>query len=452
MNMRHCALRERLEMDPDKTPGHSSLVVGVVAYGFAMGGMERIVVTLVGVLQKAGARVVLLTACPPDEDFFKVPDCIPRICVGKPSGGEKTRLRLSLMKEALQAHKPDILIFHSYFSPALLDEIVLAQSMGIKTIVHCHSVGANLFARKALHIDPKRQFKAFRQADALIAMSRADALYFRCLGIRARYIPNPVRDVPSGFRRKPNPGHSIAWIGRFEPYVKRPLDAIRIFALIRESIPDATLSMIGDGPAMPDVDKFIKANPSVAGAVRMPGKLQEVWEELGNVDLLLLTSLMEGFPGVVAEAYAAGVPVVGYRLDTVELCNVQGAFHAVDQEDVESAAVAAIRLLKDPAALRAASTAARTAFGKFAAVDLTEAYGRLFEDVLGGRDSQPAEEDPALYKSAISSFFDLACEGRALYVDAARQLAECRSGKTSRLWAFARRAKRFFLGKGKETP
>lgn len=400
----------------------ASPIVGIVAYGFMMGGLERVVLLLSQMLHGAGVRIVLLTACPPEEDFYQVPDGITRVCIGKHNGEHNARLRQARMKEALCAYWPDILIFHSYLSQYLPEEMAIAQSMGIKTVVHCHSAGANFFARKAIYVDVERQFEAFRSADALIALSQVNTLFFRTLGIRARYIPNPVRDVPVNFHHKPHPGHALAWIGRFDPLVKRPLDAVRIFASVKKAIPDATLTMVGDGPAAAAVRGFLRKNPSLAGAVRMPGSIHEVWQELEGADLLLLTSAMEGFPGVVAEAYAAGIPVVGYRLESAELCNAPGAYHAVAQGDSESAASVAIDLLKDPDRIQAAGFAARTAFESFASFDIVSAYRKLFDDVLCGRDTQSSECDVALYKAALSSFFALACEGRRLYVDAVQKL------------------------------
>lgn len=428
-----------MEPDVKDVCGKAIPTIGLVVNAFRMGGLERIVLTLVDVLSRIGARIVLLTAYSAENDFYQVPGGVERICLGTWSNVEQAERRRALMKEAIEKYKIDVIVFHSYFSRLLPEEIALVHSTGCKAVVHCHSAGTNFFARKEVNFDVKTQFAAFREADALIAMSRVDEVFFRALGIRARYIPNPVRDVPPGLCRRSHSGYSLIWIGRFDSCVKRPLDAVRILGIVRKRFPDATLTMLGDGPAEAEVRDFLKQNPSLRGAVQMSGSVKDVWQELAGADLLLFTSAMEGFPGVVAEAYAAGVPVVGYRLDSVELCNVENAYSAVEQEDIESAAAAVVSFLENPDSLRCASQAAREAYVRFAAFDQGRAYRELFVDVLSGRDETRECKDVRLFTAAINSFFVHACEGRRLYRNLLRESRRPRRSVLSRVKTFLKR-------------
>lgn len=428
-----------MELDVKDVCGKAIPTIGLVVNGFRMGGLERIVLALVDVFSRMGLRIVLLTAYPPENDFYQVPGSVERICVGTWSNAEKAERRLALMKEAIEKFRIDVIVFHSYFSRHLPEEIALVHSTGCRAVVHCHSAGTNFFARKEVNFDVKVQFAAFRAADALIAMSRVDEVFFRALGIRARYIPNPVRDVPPDFCRRSHSGHSLFWIGRFNSCVKRPLDAVRILDIVRRRFPDATLTMLGDGPAEDEVRNFLGQNPSLGAAVRMTGGVQDVWQELSGADLLLLTSVMEGFPSVVAEAYAACVPVVGYRLDSVELCNVEDAYRVVEQGDVETAAAAVVSLFDDPDALRCAGQAAREAFVRFAAFDQVRAYRELIGDILSGRDGPRECGDARLFAAAINSFFAHACEGRRFYRDLLRESRRSRRSVLSRIKAFLKR-------------
>ena len=428
-----------MEPDTEGACGKATPTIGLVVNGFRMGGLERTVLVLVDVLSRMGARIVLLTAYPAENDFYQVPGGVERICLGTWSNAEQAEHRRALMKEAIEKHKIDIIVFHSYFSRLLPEEIALVHSTGCRAVVHCHSAGTSFFARKEVNFDVKTQFAAFRAADALIALSRVDEVFFRALGIRARYIPNPVRDVPPDFCRRPHQGHSLFWIGRFDSRVKRPLDAVRILELVRKRRPDVTLTMLGNGPAEAEVRDFLKQDPSLCGAVRMPGGVKDVWQELAGADLLLFTSTFEGFPGVVAEAYAAGVPVVGYRLDSVELCNVEGAYSAVEQGDVEAAAAAVASFLENPDSLRCAGQAAREAFARFAAFDQGRAYRELVDDVLSGRDEPRECRDTGLFTAAINSFFAHACEGRRFYRELLRESRRPRRGVLSRVKALLKR-------------
>ena len=180
-------------------------------------------------------------------------------------------------------------------------------------------------------------------------------------------------------------------------------------------MPDATLTMLGDGVSAADVHQFLGERPTLAGSVRLTGAVRDVWPELAKADIMLLTSAMEGFPGCVAEAYAAGVPVVGYALDAVELCQNREAYHAVPQESVEDAAQAAVSLLSDPERLESASTAARAEFERFKSVDQESAYRELVADVVAGRDGGTVGEMDPRCRDVVATLFSYSCRANRMY-------------------------------------
>ncbi len=390
-------------------------VLGLVFSSFKMGGLERIVAHLAAMFRDMGFRVVLLSALPPEEDFYPSPEGCTRVCVGGWKTPEDAARRQAAIKEAIEKHGIGVLFMHSYFGMYLSDELAVARAAGVKTVVHVHSSVPGLFVRKGWRIDIASQVCAFRSADSVIAVSRADQLLLRMLGVKARYLPNPVFEVPGGFRPVGRSGRSIVWIGRLVSSVKRPVDALRIFERVHERMPDATLTMLGDGVSAKDVHQFLGERPTLAGSVRLTGAVRDVWPELAKADLMLLTSAMEGFPGCVAEAYAAGVPVVGYALDAVELCRNREAYHAVPQESVEDAAQAAVSLLSDPERLRSASSAARAEFERFKSVDQESAYRELVADVAAGRDGGTAGEMDPRCRDVVATLFSYSCQADRMH-------------------------------------
>jgi glycosyltransferase involved in cell wall biosynthesis len=109
-------------------------------------------------------------------------------------------------------------------------------------------------------------------------------------------------------------------VGQITPW-KGQDDAIRILALIKESFPAARLRVIGSvvfpaSQAAYDNERFagslaeLAHDLGVGDAVELAGPTEDIGSALAAVDVLLVPSWEEPFGRVVAEAMAAGVPVV----------------------------------------------------------------------------------------------------------------------------------------------
>lgn len=400
-----------------------SPVLGLFVKGFHMGGMQSILGGIAAAFQDAGFRIVFLTSRGEEFDFYPPPKGCERVVMGHWSDVADRPARRKRMCDALRKYHVKILVHHLFDSPVLEDDILAAKECGAKVVVHFHSSATSLFARSGDIVgDVGRLFAAYRSADALICLSRCDEVFFCMMGVRARYIPNPMPAPPDGFQHRGKVGRSIIWAGRFSKWEKRPQDAIAAFVEVLREMPDATLTMLGDGPNGGELRQMVADDAALSHAVRMPGKVLDVWSELANADVLLLTSAYEGFPGVVAEAYAAGVPVVGYQFENLELCRAAEAYHAVPYGDVRSLAREAVSLLSDTAAWNRAHVAAKAAHAEFASYDLASAYSELVADVLGGN-APAAVAAGAPYDAILRTFFLHACLGRMRYLGVRAKLA-----------------------------
>jgi colanic acid/amylovoran biosynthesis glycosyltransferase len=99
---------------------------------------------------------------------------------------------------------------------------------------------------------------------------------------------------------------------------KKGLDRqLRIYAALQAAGVDFEARIVGDGPLRPRLEK-LAGHLGVAERVTFAGQVppHEVWEHLGWADALLHTGVVapsgdrDGFPNAIAEAMAAGVPVV----------------------------------------------------------------------------------------------------------------------------------------------
>jgi glycosyltransferase involved in cell wall biosynthesis len=110
-------------------------------------------------------------------------------------------------------------------------------------------------------------------------------------------------------------GPLLVHVGSFTPEKDHAL-LLAAFREVRHRLPAARLVLLGDGPLRPEVERRAAAG-SAAGdtggagpAVRFLGARPDAAELAGGADLLVLSSRIEGTPGVVLEAAARGVPAV----------------------------------------------------------------------------------------------------------------------------------------------
>jgi glycosyltransferase involved in cell wall biosynthesis len=115
--------------------------------------------------------------------------------------------------------------------------------------------------------------------------------------------------------RPANP-HAVVWVGRLE-VPKDPALAVRAFVHLAQERPDEpwTLEVIGSGTLRPALEEQIAALPEdVARRITLRGRLgpADVAEARARSGVFLMTSHAgyEGFPRVLVEAMATGLPAV----------------------------------------------------------------------------------------------------------------------------------------------
>lgn len=108
----------------------------------------------------------------------------------------------------------------------------------------------------------------------------------------------------------------IGIVARLHP-VKRHIDLLKAFSIILREFPDSVLWIIGKGDIRRELENETKKLKIGEKAVFM-GERSDIPEILKAIDLFVLPSISEGMPNALMEAMAAGLPVIGSRIDGIK--------------------------------------------------------------------------------------------------------------------------------------
>jgi len=182
-------------------------------------------------------------------------------------------------------------------------------------------------------------------------------------GVRFHDIPNPVEDAFFEVVRNPV-GARVLYVGVLSR-LKNIVGLIESAARARKSIPQLTLRLCGpfvdssEGEIRDAVDHF-----KMQDGIEFLGSCTraEIRDELARCTCLALASLQETSPMAIAEAMAAGVPVVASRVGGVELMIEQGVTGLLSPEgDAGALARNLVELLSDQSRQQQIGNAARRA-------------------------------------------------------------------------------------------
>ncbi len=255
------------------------------------GGAEIGLLRLAKRLLARGHALTLATPAAGPLDDAGLP--VVRLALGGLERGAGARAAASFPRARRLAAGHDLVYLNGTVSGRLLPAL-----QGRRSVLHVHDI-----------VDRVPRFWSL--ADAVLADSGAVA--DRLPGLDAHVVYCPVElDVPNAPAPwPPGDGPVVGFVGRIEPR-KGPLDLVRAAAQIRAGAPGARIVLVGDDP--------YDSAPEYAAQVRRADGVEHVpWVPDGaavmrHLDVLVAPSRQEPFGTVLAEAMAAGTPVVATRV------------------------------------------------------------------------------------------------------------------------------------------
>ncbi|MFE5814429.1 GT4 family glycosyltransferase PelF [Streptomyces sp. NPDC056479] len=186
---------------------------------------------------------------------------------------------------------------------------------------------------------------------------------------------------------------TLSWAGRVDP-IKDLETLIRAFALVREQLPDVRLRLFGGTPrggeAYRERCEALAAELGHGDAVTFEGRVEDIKDAYAAGNVVMLSSISEGFPFTLIEAMSCGRATVSTDVGGVREA-VGDTGLVVPPRDPAAMAAAALELLGDPVRRRAMGEAARLrVIEQFTLRQTIDTFRAIYHELAAGKVELPA--------------------------------------------------------------
>lgn len=209
------------------------------------------------------------------------------------------------------------------------------------------------------------------------------SVIYNAIDLRS-YDPASVRDARRSLGIDPG-CRVVGTISRLERQKGIPY-LLQAIALVRETVPDVRVLIVGDGPLRMQMEELAHEIGVAQNAI-FTGWRRDTADLLACMDVFCLCSLWESFGFVLVEAMAMKRPVVATRVGGIpEVVEDGQTGFLVSPEDPDALAEKVHKLLRDPAlALRFGEAGRKRVEEHFSVGRMVAKYETLFSGLAGRR-------------------------------------------------------------------
>lgn len=362
-----------------------TLVIGALRCG----GAERVLTTLANGWQRDGHAVTVVTLQGREPPFFPLDPAVSLapLGVGRPSRhlldavtGNAVRVRA--LRAAFRRSRPDVVV--SFLTTANVLVLVAALALAVPVIVSERNHPGLSPLPPAWRWLRKRLYP---RADAIVVQTRRTAEWFpRRDQSRLVVIPNAV-ERPNDVAPEAAGGRGGTVLGVGQLHRQKGFDLlVRAFAAAAGRGEDWSLVIAGEGPERQAL-AALATSSGVADRVRLIGRRTDIQRIYAAADVFALPSRYEGFPNVLLEAMAAGLPAVAADCPTGprEIIRDEQNGLLVETENVEALALALSRLITDASLRRRLGAEAARVVETYDADAIQQRWSALIAEVAGSR-------------------------------------------------------------------
>ena len=350
----------------------------IVLAGLGAGGAERVVAQLAERWAASAKRVTVVAFDQPASPIYHPLDPgaqVERLGIGAGVGG--IARRVAALRSLLTRERPDVVL--SFLTKINAVALLAATGTTIPVIVAERNNPEQQSASRLWNFALRH---LYGQAAAIVCQTQAS---IRCVPEPWRggavVIPNPVRRYPVK-PVDPKP-HVIAAVGRLT--AQKGFDLlIEAFAPIAPNHPSWELHIWGEGPDRAALERQ-SASLGLGERVRFRGVSQEPGGWIAESGVFVLSSRYEGFPNVLGEAMAAGLPVLATRCDFgPEEIVSDGHDGLLVGPDAQSLASGLDRLLGDESLRQQLGGSARSVVERFSTARVLPMWDEVVAGALAG--------------------------------------------------------------------
>jgi len=318
-------------------------VLIVISSVNSSGGTERVGCMLANSLSEVGYEVILASISYGDKPFFPINKEIKLVSLMNFSDHRLLRIPNTIYKlrRLLKEEELDALIVVE----TLCSQFTIPATIGLPVK---HICWEHLNFNHDLGVRSRRVARqlAARYCDSVVTLTERDRQYWLD-GTHHKSqilaIENACPFPPQDYIKRENTKTVLA-VGRLIQ-VKGFDMLLEAWVQVSDFMPDWKLVIVGEGKERNKLTKFIEEN-ELTEKVNLVGKTSDVSKYYKEAEIFCLSSRFEGFPMVLLEALAFGLPIVSFDCDTgpAEILEGTGSI-LVPKNNIDELASALIELM-----------------------------------------------------------------------------------------------------------
>lgn len=362
------------------------------------GGMERVLLNKVRYLvEEKGWDVTVVTTDQHERaSFYPFPEGVKMIDLGvnySEDNGKpflkklmgflkRRRLHKKRMTEILAQVKPDVVdCFYPgecSFVPELKDGSKKVMELHQSKLFH-HQYNRSGLMGLADKVRARMDERLVRKFDRFVVLTEEDSKMWGEMP-NIRVIPNAANFIAQKYSDCSE--KRVIAVGRLD-YQKSFDRLILVWEKVHEKMPDWRLDIFGQGEWKDMLQRMIDER-ELQDCVRLNGPIKDIGKEYAESSMLVMSSHYEGFPMVMIEAMACGLPAVcfDFKCGPRDIIVEGENGLIVPDGDIDGLASAIIKLMKDEKLRKRMGERAKRVVETYSEERVMGLWEELFEEIL----------------------------------------------------------------------